>query len=1442
MRIVREAKHKAKKIKRAFENKNKIDIKQKDKNKVWAFCSGQYSNDFRGNPKFLFIYVNKYRPDIEAYWLCNNDDVIAEVKKMGYKAYKIGTVESEEVIDRTGVLVAEQVKAGIPKGLEDAKYLNLWHGVGGVKNVERSIKDGILLEEIGKKYIKRNEYYRSNELYLAPSKIIEDIAMAQLGLESDQIIKAGYPRCMYQKMYDKVSTFDSNLTKGLPEDTKIICYAPTYRNGSKDEIFTTAIPKLKKLIEVCEKKHLLMIFKMHPIIENETGFLRLKEKYKDCKWLLFWDNTKDFYEVMDQVDLCIYDYSSIFTDFIAVGTKNFIRYAFDFEDNDLSFVSNYDEVTVGKKCKTYDELLKAIESYDKQNIKKKREEIKNLYWEYATDDSLERIIDETLAYENKELKLPNLYSFDIFDTVFSRKCLDPKGIFYYVKHKILTSDVKFPLIIMNDYPQIREYVESNIREYYNRTRIERNDDRCEIQFDEIYNRIQELYNLSDEQIELLKEWELEAELENVYPLENQISKIKKLLDKGEKVVLVSDMYLPKDFIKKMLEKADPILGTLDLYLSSEYGYEKAKKYLYLEVYNSFGENYNFKRWIHTGDNIHSDRNMARKLNIETRTIDKVEFNDYEQALVDRIGTYDAYLVAAKMARYRVNHHNAKNIFTYSYISLLFVPYIRWAMHDAKKDGKENIYFVSRDGHQLKRIGDVVNKIDNLGLNTEYFYASRKTWRIPSFIDNIDIDFWGMGHGNFVDIKNYSKLLQAMNLSDEEFRTIFPELTDIDENTEFNKAKLSGLAKIFENSEEYKKVLLEKAAEQRKSVCAYLEQTLDKKKEFAIIEYWGRGYTQENFTRLWHHILKKEVPVTFYYSRSTLPTDGYNVRKNFTANPIAQQYIESIFACIPYKSIEGYELEGKKWKPIIKPNDCDMVLFKAMEKLLPKFTKEYCELEFQDSDAIGRALINFAMDFYDTNPQWEGFTEVLAKLTDSVQLYGEVEEFAPPITKAHIKALKKGDIKYTDITKNITLSLYRTMDEEVKEEFYHLYQISQENDAVKGILSKKNRKLAEKLRKKNERANKKSLELYELYKEAASKTEVTNKIIVLTYGLKDKDLEIESLINVLKDQKDFEYKIINTFKTSKRRIAEELSNAKYVIMKKPLQILANMDFRKETKVVVLSETVMNYFQKGVNKKSAIKAEEDLEGLTYNISPNILQMPTYELMDMYRSNYNLKDELEVLDKGSVVTDMYYDEKIKKDLLKKLYKKFPAAKKKKIICYAPYERIRNKKSSYYEFLNMKLLQEKIGKDYVVIINFRKNNYYNKMEIKGFSKILTEDFSIREMMIMADVIIADYRDTTFESPLLNVPVFMSTWDSNDVDSRINNLFSVSENRFGVPIKDTDDFINKIRKIESHDFTYQNEFKERFLKTCDGNSAKELFKFLKEQAEIGDENEKDEE
>ena len=73
--------------------------------------------------------------------------------------------------------------------------------------------------------------------------------------------------------------------------------------------------------------------------------------------------------------------------------------------------------------------------------------------------------------------------------------------------------------------------------------------------------MQNVYLLSDEQIARMKELEQQTEIEQCIPYPEHIDVLKQHLANGEKVLLISDMYLPKETIIKMLEKADPILTT-----------------------------------------------------------------------------------------------------------------------------------------------------------------------------------------------------------------------------------------------------------------------------------------------------------------------------------------------------------------------------------------------------------------------------------------------------------------------------------------------------------------------------------------------------------------------------------------------------------------------------------------------------------------------------------------------------------------------------------------------------------------------------------------------------------------------------------------------------------------------------------------------------------------
>lgn len=1408
----------------------KIDIAENDKNKVWAFCAGQYSNDFRGNPKYLFIYINKYRPDITAYWLCEDIRIIEQVQSMGYRAYQLGTVAAEKAMNQTGVFVSEQVKAFIPRGLENAKYLNLWHGVGGVKAVERSLTEGVLAYELAKKYIQRNEYFLNNELYLAPSKFIEKIAEEQLGITPDKIVRAGYPRNIYQKNYERISTFTFDVLKekNLPSDTRIIAYAPTYRNYQEGELFSQAIPDMQKLIEVCEKNHLLMIFKMHPLIEKEMSFLQSKEVYKDCPWLYFWDNTEDFYEVMDQVDLCIMDYSSIFTDFVACGTKHYIRYIFDIDPDTLDFPLGYDEATLGKKCKTYDELLAALEDYSSEDLTKDIERINHLYWEYDVKNSMDVIIDTTVNLKLEKVALPTLYSFDIFDTLISRKGLEPESIFYKVKEKLECVKEEYPKYLVNNFPEIRKSCELNCREYYNRSKVERDDERCEIQFEHIYRRMQTLYGITDAQMEQLMQWEVEAELEDTIPLPKQVDYVKELLAKGEKVILISDMYLPKEVIQKMLYKADPVLADLPLFLSSEYGYQKSAKSLYLEVYKSFKPYYYFGRWIHHGDNARSDGSIPETLKINTVKIKGLTFNTFEKALVEKIGTYDSYLVAAKMTRFRDEHPMSKDEFVYSYISLLFVPYVYWAIHDAIASGDEIVYFVARDGHHLKRIADAIIETEKLPIETKYIYASRRVWRIPSFIDHIDVGFWGQGYGNFGKLSSYDKMLKALDMEEKDFRHIFPELSEMNEDTQFDQKFLLQLVDIFKGSEKYREYLLAKAAEERVPVCGYLEQEIDQNRQFSIIEYWGRGYTQENFTRLWQQVVKKDVPSTFYYSRSTLPSDQYNIRKNFTCNPNAQQFIEAIFANMPYRSLENYEYQDGKWVPVIKPLKCEEELFERMQQYLPQFAKDFCEIATSDRISLGRELINFAISFYWESQDYDLFTENLAHLVDSVELYGNKLEYAKALDEQDLELIKN-KVPRNKISKSIPMSFARAS-EDVKKSFMDRFQLRYGEDPRYGTwLTDGEIKQNKEFAKNKEIYQNKCLEFQNIYNQACKEISVTNKVLFLYKGEEFNQVSFLKIAEILESEDQFEVRKISISKMENQdeKLANALAEARFILIEKTMPKIGSLKLREETKLILLSETTCFFQPTGLIKPYKLREERELHACQEKMDIKVLPVPSDAMQDIYKKIYSVDILTDYTVKGNCVTDCYFDDKFKERMKQRLWDIFPEARGKKVICYVPKNRMREKRANYAELLDLAYLKEHLGDEYVILVNTEDNKIANTVNIAGFAKRLTKRMSIRGQFAVADIIIGDYRDIVFEAILTNKPVFLTSKDYPVTGFRKNNLFRYEEFAKGRVIADAAELVDAIQNIDSYDFAGYHGFKQKYLTYCDGKSSERLYNYM---------------
>lgn len=1414
-----------------------------DKEHVWMFDAGLVGRrSFSGNPKYLFTYINKYRKDICAYWICEKDAVFVaeQVEKLGFYACVIGSDVADYVIGKTGVVVSEVLREDFLGGILQAKYLNLWHGIG-FKRIERGIinDQSDLRLGIAKKYITYNNFLLKNQIATVTSEMYEKEFKDDLGLNEKQLIRTGYLRCLYQQNYEPICTYDHNVIDGktLIYYDHIAVYAPTYR-ATRGNAFASGIENIEKLHTVCKEKNILLIFKMHPQIEKESGYINAKKQYCDSSHFIFWDNSNDFYEIMDKVDLVVYDYSSMFSDFLCAGVKHFIRYIYD-EDKYMQegFTQGKDvyyERTCGVVCHSFNELLYQIAHYEENDDSAEIEAIYHKLWGYAGEDDFEKTIQAVFDFVPDETEYSTLYSYDVFDTLISRQGLHPYSIFYAVQERMKKSR-EFDGDFVDRYPKIRHSAEMNVRECYRKTTQVRHSEKVEIQMKEIFERLADVYCLTQKQQELLVTWEIEEEINSVIPLAETINEVKEHVNNGDTVVLISDMYLPKDVIQKMLGKADPVLESLPLFVSSEYGYQKTSRLLYFEVYRSFKPFYKFSKWIHCGDTPTADKNPARKLGIETRLINRISFNSEENDLIEKLDNYPAYLTAALAARLRSEMQNQfiKADFVIDVVAMTLVPYVDWVLRDAIKKGFEVLYFIARDGYPLKLIADAIIKANNWSIETRYLYASRRTWRIQSYFEKVDEIFWIPQGGSFNDLHSKEELFKALLIDEETFRRIVPQidLDDIDWNQNQPGQKL---APVLRASEELNRYLLEIAAEKREISCAYLLQEFDESKKFACVEYWGRGYNQECMTRLWNYATGKTQETYYYYARSILSSEYLNVRYNMTDLDVNVALMEAVFANMPYKSIEEYEEKDGYVCPIIEANEmCDMPLYNAMNTILPLFAERYAQLDISDSMEFDRKLFDYCLEYVQNNRLSVEIADNIGVLCYSMSMHGIAEEYARAYTEEDLRNFSNG-IPRAKGTQSIQMS-YARSPEKVKKQYDAMYQIEADDDPAGGYALKPGEvKRNVELKKQYEAVQERAERAEKYYREACLKNHVYAKICVVSTF---KNFESDTL-RILNEKLHEQQEIYVEWITANRTEAEDqemmklLSMARLVIVDGNVQQLIKVKFREETTCISLLDRGFRLYKFGKEENVRLKWQKRLDTLLNQKSTNVIECTSKEQKELsgFTTDIGAVDKLE----GACITDVLFNEIYKAEAFEKLWSIVPRAKGKKIIFYMPQPRRRRNSGNWLELLDLEQLEKELYDEYFVIIDFRSNNAIassckNVVNIAGFSQDISKDkISLRQAMVCADIIIGDYRDTFFESALLHKPVYSTAVDMGDIQSNSLNMMYNLYDIYPFPVvSSAEELIELLRNVCEYNYEKLDLFAERYLAGCDGHVSDRLVDYI---------------
>lgn len=314
-----------------------------------------------------------------------------------------------------------------------------------------------------------------------------------------------------------------------------------------------------------------------------------------------------------------------------------------------------------------------------------------------------------------------MYSFDIYDTLVTRKVVEPKGIFFVMAY-VLQSDESFvsiPRWVAKDFAWMRILAEKQARDKI----------KHEINIEDIYTSMGENYGISVIHQKMLIELEKKCELDNTVIIPENIKRIIQLKEAGEKIVLVSDMYLDKSFFESLFEKICPLLNSFNLYVSCNIGYTKSSGKLYEYVKDT--EHIDYCDWTHIGDNSVSDVSIPELLGIKAEYYGRKRNSLMDSRIDTIIGTRDniiaQYLLGMQDSIQSYNREAAYQI-GFSFVGIVLYSYVRWIIDQAVYRGIRHLYFIARDGYILKKIADIILKSDDVRISTHYLYGSRKAWR------------------------------------------------------------------------------------------------------------------------------------------------------------------------------------------------------------------------------------------------------------------------------------------------------------------------------------------------------------------------------------------------------------------------------------------------------------------------------------------------------------------------------------------------------------------------------------------------------------------------------------------------------------------------------------------------------------------------------------------
>lgn len=350
-------------------------------NKI-VFCN-RHGKGYGDSPKYIAEEIMRRNLNYEMVWLVRKEYLDTKEFPSQIKVVQYNSVESLLDILTAKIFFNNDFRDHFFRIKRKGQvYIQTWHGGIALKKISLDVNQTQEFIENTKMEAEKIDYMISNSTFCTQ--------MFRRAFAYDgEILEVGTPRC--DSLFNKELVEQANRKVReyfkIDGDTKIVLYAPTFRDNRRTNVFDINYEGLMKSLSEQFGGKWKVIVRLHPYITDFSDFMF----YTDD--ILNGTDHDDVYELLSAADVLVTDYSSLMFEFSFMRKpvflympdleEYFIERGFYFEIEDLPY-------EIGR---TNEEVFEKIRKFDKDIYNERVEEFLNKLGLCENGDASKKTVD-----------------------------------------------------------------------------------------------------------------------------------------------------------------------------------------------------------------------------------------------------------------------------------------------------------------------------------------------------------------------------------------------------------------------------------------------------------------------------------------------------------------------------------------------------------------------------------------------------------------------------------------------------------------------------------------------------------------------------------------------------------------------------------------------------------------------------------------------------------------------------------------------------------------------------------------------------------------------------------------------------------------------------------------------------------------------------------------